>query len=78
MILSVVQKESFYDCLAEPPGFRHGEHQCEGVVGCYSCVNEENCGMMYEIIDLFPDENSKDFEIYGWRFIKYYNPEDFE
>ena len=27
MILSVVQKESFYDCLAEPPGFRHGEHQ---------------------------------------------------
>ena len=29
MILSVVQKESFYDCLAEPPGFRHGEHQLE-------------------------------------------------
>lgn len=50
----------------------------EGVVGCYSCINEENCGMMYEIIDLFPDENSKDFEVYGGRFIKYYNPEDFE
>ena len=32
MILSVVQKESFYDCLAEPPGFRHGEHQSEIIV----------------------------------------------
>lgn len=53
-------------------------YDCEGIVGCYSCVNEEDCGIVYKIIDLFPDENSKDFEIYGWRFIKYYNPEDFE
>lgn len=53
-------------------------YDSEGIVGCYVCTNEEHCGMFYEIIDLFPEEDSKDCELYGERFIKYYNPNEFE
>lgn len=53
-------------------------YDCEGIVGCYMCTNEKDCGMFFEIIDLFPDENSKCFETYEERFIKYYNLKDFE
>ena len=51
MIFSVVQKRSFYDCLTEPPGFRHGEHQVKDIdsdivdvknIKCWSLDGEHN------------------------------------
>lgn len=50
-------------------------YDCEGIVGCYLCMNNE-CNTMYDMINLFPDENSEDYYVYGDRFIKFYEIEE--
>ena len=53
-------------------------YDTEGIVGTYSCSNEE-CGLFYEIIELFPpgEGYSEDYYIYGEKYIKFYQIDEY-
>lgn len=55
-------------------------YDCEGVVGTYHCSNED-CGLFYEMINLFhpsDDKDSEDYYMYGEEFIKFYKIDEDE
>ncbi|CEN81842.1 hypothetical protein NE452_02000 [Paeniclostridium sordellii] len=44
----------------------------DGVVGIYQCSNSPKCGAIFEIVDLFEeDEDYNNTDVYDYRFIKY-------
>lgn len=48
-----------------------------GIVSVYSCSNQLNCNITFEVIDLF--DNSHDYsnsDVYDYRNIKYFKSED--
>lgn len=60
------------DFDAEEYGYDTG-----GIVGTYSCSNED-CGLFYEFITLFPPEDcfSEDYYKYGENYVKFYRLDD--